>query len=128
MHRFARALVLGSSVALATTVFTACKNDGASACQGHGDCPTVYICRDNACLSTEQSAGTASLADAGPGTACANDNATCTVGSDCCSSVCTNNVCQSASAADPTCTGVSALCQTPEDCCAGLTCTKGVCQ
>ena len=126
MHWSVRTRVLAGSVALATVLVTACKNDGAASCQGDGDCPTAYICRDNACLSTEQGANVV-VTDSGSGVACANENAGCTVDTDCCAGTCTNNVCVS-TAAQPTCTGASALCQTQDDCCTGLTCTKGVCQ
>ena len=126
MHRSVRAFVLGC-VALATAVVTACHNDGASSCTSDGDCPTSFLCRDDACIPTEQGSSFPAP-DSGSGTACANENVTCTVDTDCCAGTCTNNVCTTPTAAQPTCIGVSALCQTQDDCCTGLTCTKGVCQ
>jgi len=124
-HRSARMLALG--VALATAVVTACHDDNAGSCKVDTDCPTSYICRENVCGPTQQGTNVATTTDSGPGTACTSENASCNVDTDCCAGTCTNNVC-TATIVQPTCTGLSALCQSPDECCTGLSCVKGVCQ
>ena len=120
-RELASLLVTGAIVLFA---FGAC-DDTEAACKVDTDCPTGNICREGRCGSPTPEGG-APAPDAA--TTCTSDGLDCSVPDECCSRACTDGKCGTpVPPPEPTCKALYELCQ-GDECCQGLTCTKGSCR
>jgi hypothetical protein len=99
-------------------------DDEQAPCKVDTDCPQGQICREERCGPVGGDA--AAPPEAAPPPTCLTEGTTCGAADECCSQTCTDGRCASSVAPPATCRSAFELCQ--NDCCAGLTCTAGVCR
>jgi hypothetical protein len=114
---------------LVVVASVACNDEAGAACTTDRDCATGLICRDRTCGSPRPDAG---LDDASPAfdstAACTSDGVFCNQPTECCSNLCTNNVCGAVPGGTQTCRQQLETCLTPSDCCSPFQCSKGLCR
>ena len=118
-------LALAGSLLFASS---AC-DDAAAACKVDTDCNPGQICSSKVCIypngSGPNGVGDADTTfEAAP--ICSNDGIPCTFATECCSGICQETKCGQNLTPTQTCKQQFESCL--NDCCDGLTCSKGVCR